>query len=168
MFPLKRILCPLDFSAGSRAALSAAGEMALYFSAELTVLHVYDTPIPTVWPYEGFGVNPIEAGLSREESLVLRKKELAAEAQEVLPEGLDLRLVIREGVPAEEIIEEAHKRKVDMIVMAPHSHGRLHDAIFGSTAVRVVKQAPCPVVTMHAGRESEGNPAKSGTKQAQA
>jgi len=168
MFPLQRILCPIDFSADSRAALNAAGEMALYFSAQLTVLYVYDAPGPTTWPYEGFGINPMETGLSREESVSLRDQELAAETREVLPAGLDLKLVVREGVPSEEIIEEAHAGRSDLIVMAPHGHGRLHNAVFGSTAAKIVEVSSCPVVMMHAGRQSKSRPAGDGVKEARA
>lgn len=168
MLPFKRILCPIDFSADSRSALRAAGEMAQYFSAELTVLHVLDTPTPTTWPYEGFGINPVEAGLSKEENLEYRNKELVAEARHVLPPGTRMSLVIREGLPAEEIIEEALEKNSDIIVMAPHGHGRLHNAVFGSTAAKVVKQSPCPVVTMHGGQMSEGLTTGDGVKEAQA
>lgn len=152
MLPLKRILCPTDFSADSRAALRVAGEMAQYFSAELTVLYVYVSPQPAVWPYEGLGINPVEAGLSREETLALREKELAAEALAALPPNLDLKLTILEGDPAAVILETARQRQSDMIVIAPHGHNRMRKAIFGSTAEEVVKYAPCPVVTMHAGQ----------------
>jgi nucleotide-binding universal stress UspA family protein len=63
MLPLKRILCPTDLSADSRAALQVAGEMAHYVSAELTVLHVRPQPQPVVWPYEGLGINPCQVGV---------------------------------------------------------------------------------------------------------
>jgi nucleotide-binding universal stress UspA family protein len=154
MLPLKRILCPTDFSADSRAALRVAGEMAQYFTAELTVLHVNPSPQPAVWPYEGFGINPMEAGVGREEALALREKELAAEAQQTLPSGLNLHLQVLEGDPADLILETARQWRADMIVLTPHGHNRIRKAIFGSTAEKVVKQSPCPVVTMHAGLEA--------------
>jgi len=168
MLPLKRILCPTDLSANARAALKVAGEMALYFSAELTVLKVYVSPQPTVWPYEGLGVNPFEAGLSRQESLDLREKELVAEAREVLPPNLDLKLEIVEGHPAEMILETAHQKQSDMIVLAPRGHNRLRNAIFGSTAAEIVKQSPCPVITLHAGQESAGLPQADDAKEVRA
>lgn len=154
MLPIKRILCPTDFSADSRAALRVAGEMAQYFAAELTVLHVHLSPQPAVWPYEGFGINPIVAGLSPEETLALHEKELAAEARQTLPPDLDPHLRIQEGEPADVIVETARRWRADMIVLAPHGHNRIRKAIFGSTAEKVVKLSPCPVVTMHAGLEA--------------
>ena len=168
MLPLKRILCPTDFSADSRAALRVAGEMAHYFSAELIVLHVHLAPQPAIWPYEGLGINPIEAGLTLEESLALREKELAAEVRAVLSEDLNLKLEVVEGDPAEIILERAGSYQCDMIVLAPHSHNRLRKAIFGSTAEKVVKEAPCPVVTMHAGQEAEPRPDDPRLKKAEA
>ena len=168
MLPLKRILCPTDFSADSRAALRVAGEMAQYFSAELTVLHVSVSPQPAVWPYEGFGVNPMEAGLSREETLALREKELAAEARGTLQPDLKLKLSVLEGDPAAAILETAHLQRSDMIVIAPHGHTRLRKAIFGSTAEEVVKSSPCPVVTLHAGQESTSRPDALAAKETQA
>jgi len=167
MLPLKRILCPVDFSADSRAALRVAGEMAQYFSAELTVLHVHLSPQPAIWPYEGLGINPIEAGLSLEESLALRQSELAAEARAVLPEDLDLKLEVLEGDPAQVILERAELHYCDMIVLAPHGRGRLRTAIFGSTAEKVVRESPCPVVTMHARQEAEVDSGDPKEKEAQ-
>ena len=155
MLPLKRILCPTDLSADSRAALKVAGELALYFSAELTILHVQAPPQPVVWPYEGLGINPYEIGLSQPEAIALREKELKAEAKKLFPPALDLKVRVEPGEPAETILEVARLRNVDMIVIAPHGHNRLRKAIFGSTAEEVVKNSPCPVVTMHAGQEAQ-------------
>ena len=154
MLPLKRILCPTDLSADSRAALKVAGELALYFSAELTILHVQTPTQPIVWPYEGLGINPYQTGLSTPASLALREKELVAEAKELFPPALDLKVRVESGEPAEIILEVARLRNADMIVIAPHGHNRLRKAIFGSTAEEVVKNSPCPVVTMHAGQEA--------------
>jgi nucleotide-binding universal stress UspA family protein len=168
MLPLKRILCPTDFSADSRAALRAAGEMALFFQAELTVLHVHVSPQPAVWPYEGLGVNPIEAGLSNEETLKLRRTELEGEAQAALPEELQPRLEILEGEPAEVILTQATQRQVDLIVLAPHGHNRLRTALFGSTAEKVVRQSPCPVMTLHAGQVARSVPGGLDSRKAKA
>ena len=163
MLPLKRILCPTDLSADSRAALKVAGELALYFSAELTVLHVQTPTQQVVWPYEGLGINPYEAGLSTPETMALREKQLVAETEELFPSELDLKLRVVAGEPAQTILEVARLEKADMIVIAPHGHNRLRKAIFGSTSGEVVKNSPCPVVTMHAGQEAD-----SQTQEAQA
>lgn len=158
MLPLKRILCPIDFSVDSRAALKVAGELAHYFSAELTVLHAHVTPQPSVWPHEGLGIHPIETGLNNEKILALRESELAAEARAHLPENLKVNLVVKEGEPATVILDAAHDNHCDMIVIAPHGHNRIRKAIFGSTAEKVVRESPCPVVTLHAGQESLNQP----------
>jgi nucleotide-binding universal stress UspA family protein len=155
MLPLKRILCPTDLSADSRAALKVAGEMALYFSAELTVLYVQAPTQPVVWPYEGLGINPYESGLSTPEAMVRREKELVAETSEIFPPALNLKLRVVAGEPATAILKMARQKKTDLIVIAPHGHNRLRKAIFGSTAEEVVKNSPCPVVTMHAGQETD-------------
>lgn len=168
MLPLKRILCPTDFSADSRAALRAAGEMAQYFNAELTVLHVHVATQPAVWPYEGLGVNPIESGLTDEESMALRRRELENEAAALLPVGVKPVLEVILGEPAEVILETARQRGIEMIIMAPHGHNRLRKAIFGSTAEKVVKESPCPVVTMHAGQELGRRPRGKAAEQARA
>ena len=158
MLPVKRILCPTDFSEDSRAAVTAAGELAQYFQAHLTVLHVHAPPIPTVWPYEGLGVGPVDPMPNEEVSLAQRETELAAEARAALPAGLNVELLVLPGDPAAVIVETAGTSHADMIVLAPHGHGRLRKAIFGSTAEEVVRNAPCPVVTMHPG-ESGAQPA---------
>jgi nucleotide-binding universal stress UspA family protein len=154
MLPLKRILCPTDLSADARAALRAAGEMARYFGSELTVLHVCPPNQPAVWPHDGMAISPYPAGLSREENLALREKELVDEARSVLPADLNLKLRVEEGEPAEVIVDIALRTVADMVVIAPHGHGRLRKAIFGSTAEEVVRHSPCPVITLHAGQEA--------------
>lgn len=168
MLPLKRILCPNDFSADSRAAMKAAGEMALYFNAELTILHVHVNPQPAVWPYEGLGVNPIEAGLDTEETLDLRRRELANDAENYLPQDANYRLEVREGEPAEVILDMVKENHIEMIVLAPHGHNRLRKAIFGSTAEKVVRHSPCPVMTLHAGQDTENAPADGDAREAKA
>jgi nucleotide-binding universal stress UspA family protein len=167
MLPLKRILCPTDLSADSRAALKVAGEMALYFSAELTVLYVQAPTQPIVWPYEGMGVSPYESGLNVPEAMVRREKDLVAETRKMFPPALNLKLRVVAGEPGATILEMARQKRVDLIVIAPHGHNRLRKAIFGSTAEEVVKKSPCPVVTMHAGQETEMMPQEAQAQEAE-
>ena len=53
------------------------------------------------------------------------------------------------GSPAEKIVELVEKEKIDMIIMGAHGRKGLDRAIFGSVADKVVKSAPCPVLTIH-------------------
>jgi len=155
MLPLKHILCPIDFSADSYTAVRVAGGVAHPFAAHLTVLHVVDPPAPNVFPYEGMGVTTLDSRMDNEETIQLRRSKLQGMTRQYLPNIVNLSLEVTQGDPAQMILEMAHRDQTDMVVIAPHGHGRLRKAIFGSTAEKVVKDAPCPVVTMHAGQESK-------------
>jgi nucleotide-binding universal stress UspA family protein len=167
MLPLKRILCPTDFSADSRAAMRVANEMALYFSAELTLVHVIPAPLPAVWPYEGFGINPVNVGGDPEDTLKACRRMLEDDAREFVSADADVRLEVVEGEPAGEILDLAAGTKADIIVLATHGHNRLRKALFGSTAEKVVKDSPCPVITLHAGQEAAGLAESSPTRKAE-
>jgi nucleotide-binding universal stress UspA family protein len=137
----RRILCATDFSPSSRRALEHAVALARPARAEVTVLHVVPLPIPSVdsddepdWMPPGPGER--SEGLER-----LRHFAEPAEAA-----GLSTRILLREGIPSEEILSAAAELHPDLIVMGTHGLRGL-PRLLGSHAARVVRQAPCPVLT---------------------
>ena len=129
----QKILAPVDFSPASRNGLKHAVRFAQEFGAELTLLYVSE-PTPAA-------------------TFVAAKKELRAFATEVCDESVaNIRWKIRVGVPSHEIVEAAKESDADLIVIATHGYTGWKHFCIGSTAERVVRAAPCPVLVV---REKE-------------
>lgn len=141
---LERILVPIDFSEPSKNALRYAISFAKHFGAELLVEYVVE---PAVYPadlsFGQMGIPNIEKEL-RERG----KKELRRLLEEDIGEGLMARAIIRTGKPFLEIIAVAREQNVDIIIIATHGHTGVEHIIFGSTAEKVVRKAPCPVLVV--------------------
>jgi nucleotide-binding universal stress UspA family protein len=142
----KKIVCPVDFSAGSERALNKAEELARLLGAEVELLHVYQLPVLAL-PDAPVTVSP---------TFVADLTHRAERAIEPLREGLKARGItatsrLSEGVPAEVIVGRARELGADMIVMGTHGHGGFRRFLLGSTAERVVRTATVPVLTVHVG-----------------
>lgn len=145
MIKLKKILYPTDFSESSLAALPYALSFARDFKARLILMHVVNEQIFS----EGLSL----PRLSAPEAL---GQELAAEADRQLRmlipagerAGLDVEHVILRGMPFLEVIRYAKANDVDLIVIGTHGRSGMEHIIFGSTAEKVVRKAPCPVLSV--------------------
>jgi universal stress protein A len=138
----KRILAPVDFSGCSRKALRYAVAFARQFQAEVILLHIAETaPLPPhQMVMEG---GDLETELRKQEAEQLEdwRKE---EAKQVTS-----RAVTRLGLsPDEEIVRMAKGSEVDLIVMGTHGRSGMAHLLIGSTAERVVRHAPCPVMVV--------------------
>lgn len=141
---LKRILVPTDFSDTARHALTYGLSFCREYGAELILIHVVET-IPVGYASDLFPVPMAEvfqemAGYAKEEL-----QKLAAEAKE---RGVAAREIVTQGKPSAEIVRVAREEGIDLIVLGTHGKGVLDKAIFGSTTDRVVRKAPCPVLTV--------------------
>jgi len=140
----KKILCPIDFSDASRAALETGAELASRFGASLTLFHAY--PVPGYTFPDG--------------SFVASSKmldELADQARRHLDEWkaiaaslgvAGVEAVTAVGEPAHEIVTWAKDHAVDLVVVGTHGRTGLTHALMGSVAERVVRRSPCPVLTV--------------------
>jgi universal stress protein A len=137
----RKILCPVDFSEPSRAALATASELAARFDATLTLLHVYQVP---VLGYPEVGLGPIRTSVAAlaEQSL----GEWGAEAERLA--GRSVTAVNLEGVPWDQIVKYAAAHKCDLVVVGTHGWTGLKHVLVGSVAERVVRLAPCPVLVV--------------------
>jgi nucleotide-binding universal stress UspA family protein len=145
MITLKRILAATDFSECSDRALRYACEFATAFDAELQLVSVIEPPATA---YSEFGIGSLEAqGL--QESM---RQGVEAKLQ-ALPEAsfAGKRPVVRKilfGAPFVEIVRYARENEIDLIVLGTHGRGAIAHLLMGSTAERVVRKAPCPVLTV--------------------
>ena len=143
MIKLSRILVPTDFSESARHALTYGISFAKEYEAELILLHVVET-IPVGYASDLFPVPMAE--VFREMSGYARA-ELAKLTAEASGRGVTVREIVSQGKPSAEICRLAQEETVDMIVLGTHGRGMLDKALFGSTTERVVRKAPCPVLT---------------------
>ena len=145
MIRLQRILVPTDFSDSARHALAYGVSFAAEYGAELLLLHVVET-IPMGYASELF---PLPVAEVFEQVSGYARTELARLSAEATGKGIAVREVVVQGKPSAEIVRVAREETVDIIVLGTHGRGVLDKALFGSTTERVVRKAPCPVLTCH-------------------
>ncbi len=139
-----KILAPTDFSDHSCMALRYARSFAERWDAELHLLNVIE---PSVFPTEA-GLTPM--------GMINLDSELSQAAERAMTEilkrdelqGLRTVTAIAHGRASSAIIEYAATHGIDLIVIATHGRTGLEHLIFGSTAERVVRESPCPVLTI--------------------
>ena len=138
---LKNILVPIDFSPASKKAFKYAFRFAEKFSAQITLLHVLEPP-----PSSNF------AGLAgapafSETAQLSAKKSLQALIGSTRNGSVGrTRITMRTGVPSHEIVELAKEADIDLIVIAALGYTGSKHFCIGSTAERVARAAPCPVL----------------------
>lgn len=143
---VSKILIPVDFSENSRRALRYGLQLAATFGASVTVLHVADPPRRGV---EGFRSNS-----TNEESLAdYLLRQASAELDEFITschlassEPFERRIIF--GRPSDSIVEAAQQDASDLIVMGTNGGAGLTSLLLGSSAQRVIANAPCPVVAV--------------------
>lgn len=141
---IKKILFPTDFSEGSAYAIPFALDLAGKYGAKLYVIHVVYDIVSTVGWYVPH-VNAEEMYASMEEGAI---RELEKYCAEDLKGYAPVESGTVRGVPHEEILRFASEKQIDLIVMGTHSRKGIDRMIFGSTAERVVRHSPCPVITV--------------------
>lgn len=138
---LGRILVPVDFSESSRKALQYAVAFAKQFGAEVVLLHVFEAAPPQI--------EIMEAALTdttlREEAI----QELSQWQREAASRSTAVKAVVRSGAAADhEIVRTAAEDNVDLIILGNHGRTGLARVFIGSTAEKVVRRAPCPVLVI--------------------
>jgi len=150
MLPIKKILCPTDFSDPSFEAMKIAGELAQHFSSELIVIHVVP-PIPVVatahMSPSAFNVHDYQLEMEKSSRKILEEN-----MEKRTPERVSARSMVILGDPAGQIVTTAGDEQVDLIVIATRGQTGLKRLVFGSVAEKVVRLATPPVLTI---RESQ-------------
>jgi CPA2 family monovalent cation:H+ antiporter-2 len=142
--PFKRLLCPIDFSPSSLAALQFAFSIAKESDAHLTILHSFDwLTDDDELPNERFATP--ERRLQFEEDVRLRLDALISDEVRT---WCDPAVQIRYGKPYRTILEVAALEATDLIVMGVRGRNPVDVMLFGSTTNQVVRRASCPVLTL--------------------
>jgi nucleotide-binding universal stress UspA family protein len=141
---IKKILVPIDFSDYSKSALKYATEFSKYFEAELILIYVVE---PMVYPPD-FSMGQIAIPTVDIELDKRAKEEIEKLAKTEISPEVKTQTIIKTGKPFLEIIQTATELDVDLIIIATHGHTGVEHILFGSTAEKVVRKAPCPVLTL--------------------
>ena len=142
---ITRILVPTDFSADADAAFHYARELARKFDAHVHLLHVVEDPLAAgVWSSEIYTaeIAGLQLNLVRDAETRLRGSVPDADGT--------VSTEVRTGPIAREILEAARSTQADLIVMGTRGRTGVAHVIMGSVAERVVRLAPCPVLTLRA------------------
>jgi len=140
MITLERILVPTDFSECAERARSYACELARRFGAELHLLHV----VPPV-SLPGY-VGPVPDELLQPEEGA--RQELEKWNDPAFEHAKGVVRSVTTGTPFVEIVRHARDQAVDLIVIGTHGRSGLTHMLLGSVTEKVVRKAPCPVLTV--------------------
>jgi nucleotide-binding universal stress UspA family protein len=147
-----RILVPVDFSGESGRAIEYAVALAKKVGGTIELLHVVEDPIASgAWGAEAYVMNVPELLAELVEEATRRLGSIKAGCDQSVPMGT--RVVT--GPPARSIAAIAEAERPDVIVMGTHGRTGLSHLVLGSVAERVVRTAPCPVLTVRAERVSD-------------
>jgi nucleotide-binding universal stress UspA family protein len=147
---IKTILYATDFSQGARAAMDHVISLAQDYDAKLILLHVIQDISVAEW-YIPTTLSVAEVVADIEKNAWQEMEKWAAE---FAPKVNNIEKIIVRGVPFVEIIKTAREKNIDLIVIGTHGRTGIDHMLFGSTAEKVVRKAPCPVLTVRiAGKE---------------
>jgi nucleotide-binding universal stress UspA family protein len=145
MMQVKKILVPIDFSENSNRIIQYGAYVAKQFGAAMEAIFVAQT----FMDYSEF-FEPHMSVLQFEEDLVASARErMKTFLEENLEPGAACSSVVMTGDIADTILEYAAAQQVDLIVMGTHGYKGLEKVLFGSIAEKIVKRAPCPVLTVN-------------------
>ena len=148
MVNFDHLLVTTDLSEESKCALEAAAGMAAKFGSRLTLLSVID--FDGVLPPGPLALSESKESRLREEMAIIVDKRLKELKDAYLSDVATVRLITIEGQSAAEAIcDYASNESTDLIVMSTRGRTGLPRLLLGSVAERVVRNAPCPVITLH-------------------
>jgi len=141
---IDKILVPIDFSDYSKNALKYAVQFAKHFNSSMYLIYVIE---PVIYPAD-FSMGQV-AIPSMDTNIQSRaEEELNNLAKNYVDPSIKVEIIIKTGKPFVEINETAKEKDIDLIIIATHGHTGVEHLLFGSTAEKVVRKAPCPVLTL--------------------
>jgi nucleotide-binding universal stress UspA family protein len=145
---IKKVLVPIDFSDGSLLALDYAIDLARSIRAELTILFVVE-PVGS-----GAGGDLYSTAMDRsilfEERQRIGSEQLSLLGRRLGKRAIRFRTLVETGTPYRVIGEVAERLRANLIVMATHGRSGISHLLLGSVTEKVIRTAPCPVLTLRA------------------
>ena len=145
MKKINKILFPIDFAEDFETLLPWVSTFVNGFDATLYVLFVAQS----LADFSSFYVPHGNLQQFQEEAMLAAEKKMSAAAREEFKAFKKVETLVAQGSAADKIIETAKKEGIDLIVMGTHGRKGLELAIFGSVCDKVVRNAPCPVLTIN-------------------
>ena len=142
MVNIHNILCPVDRSDISRRALLVAAALARWYDARLRVMEVVSVPLPAS---SAMPVADQTVSMDVHRALL---EELDRFAEPARSSGVPMHFTVEEGNVTNEILSEARDLHADLIVMGTHGRSGFDRLALGSIAEKVLRRAPCPVLTV--------------------
>ena len=140
-----RIVVPTDFSDCAEEAWALAQRVAEALQSEVVLVHVFIEPPSYGDP---MAVPPDKAWEAFEKGRQWVAEALDKIAAKAKDKGLTVRPLMRTGAPAQEIVDLATAEHADLVIMGTHGRGGVRRVLLGSVADRVIRLAPCPVLTV--------------------
>lgn len=141
---IKKVLVPIDFSDYSINALKYAVDFTQHFEADMILISVIE---PMIYPAD-FSMGQVAIPATDQNLTERVENELKDLAEKEIGDKVKTKRIIKSGKPFYEINESARDEDVDLIIIATHGHTGVEHLLFGSTAEKVVRKAPCPVLTL--------------------
>ena len=157
---IKQILVPIDFSPNSMRALEYAVDFAKPFKARMSILFVVEPIYYAVPDFTGGAA----MGQLLTEQLANARAQLLRLEQQYAKRRIKVRALLQSGSAYDSIVAAAKQCKAHLIIMATHGRTGVSHLLLGSVAERVVRTAPCPVLTL---RPGQGPRARARTRRAQ-
>lgn len=144
MKPFRKILVPLDFSAHADHAIEVAADLARRYGASVCLLHTHE-PVLYAAPesYLLYSAQQLPVLLAE-----LKTRLDASEKQARAAGATEVTSVLLQGIAFVEIVRHAREGGFDLIVMGTHGRTGIAHALLGSVAEKIVRKAPCPVLTV--------------------
>ena len=146
MITLKNILVATDFSEPSEAAITYGRALARNFSATLHVVHVVGNVGSAVYGAEAYVTSVPELQREVEDAAGKQLDDVLVDNDE--PPLPTRRVLITSSAPALALVDYARQEHIDLIITGTHGRGGVAHLLMGSVAERVVRTAPCPVLTV--------------------
>ena len=140
-----RIVVPTDFSDCAEEAWKLALRVAETLQSEVILVHVFVAP-----PIYG---DPLTISADKTWEVYEKAQQWVAEtldktAAQAKDKGVTVRPIMRTGSPVQEIVDLARSEGADLVIMGTHGRGGMSRVLLGSVADRVIRLAPCPVLTV--------------------
>jgi universal stress protein A len=146
MIALKKVLVPTDFGPASDSALRYGRALAHGFGAALHVLHVTENVFGRAT--DGYGYTAIPPQVQEDLERAGRKQTEGLLDDEDRRELNAIAVTVTSNSPSDAIVDYARTNGMDLIVMGTHGRGAVAHLFMGNVAERVVRMAPCPVLTV--------------------
>ncbi len=142
--PFKRVLCGIDFSEPSMAALRYALSIAKESDSALTLLHAVE------FPFEGetLATQPFDLDAYRTAVRADAERRLGELITDEVRAWCKPEMKLASGRPYEEVLRAAAEVRADLIVLGVHGRNALDMMLFGSTTNQVIRRSTCPVLTL--------------------